>query len=439
MGRHYTQLNIEDRCELARLHAQGRSLRQIAAALDRAPSTIARELKRNTSRQQGYRPRYAQEQARARRWGGARLDRDAALRAQVLARLKHGWSPEQIAGRFRRKAGQTVLSHETIYRFIYAHTTRAKTGTAWRHYLPRAKWQRGWRGRRGGSPASFIHRRRPLQERPVAASDRQSPGHWEADLMLFRTYGQAVLTVHERHSRLLLAVRPPGKAAAPSPRPSPGCWGPCPPPGARPSPSTTAPSSPAITNCRPWAWKPSSATHTPPGRKAASRTPSAGAGAAGCPARPTWLPSQRGGLRNCCSCTIIRPASAWMTGPQQKCSGRDCCTSNVNPPNDGGRPSFGSPDRGRFFDGGGLDLTPDRPSYVRGGSQWWLPGRDRPFAPGATKTGGKPGSSRALVPTARTVAGAAATGQARIAQGWAVSTARPATVARRSRRGAGRG
>ena len=86
MGRHYTQLNIEDWCELARLHAAGRSLRQIAAALDRAPSTIARELKRNTSRQQGYRPQYAQEQARARRWGGARLDRDAALRAHFAQR-----------------------------------------------------------------------------------------------------------------------------------------------------------------------------------------------------------------------------------------------------------------------------------------------------------------------------------------------------------------
>ena len=136
MGRHYTQLSIEDRCELARLHAQGASLRQIATALDRAPSTIARELKRNTSRQQGYQPRYAQEPARARRWGGARLDRAAALRARVLARLKHGWSPEQIAGRLRREAGQTVIAHETIYRFIYAQTTRTKPDRAWRHYLP---------------------------------------------------------------------------------------------------------------------------------------------------------------------------------------------------------------------------------------------------------------------------------------------------------------
>ena len=176
MGQNYTQLGIEDRCELARLHAQGCSLRQIAATLDRAPSTIARELKRNASRQQGYRPRYAQEPARARRWGGARLDREAGLRAQVLTRLKQGWSPEQIAGRRRREAGRTVISHETIYRFIYAQTTRTKPDRAWRYYLPRAKWKRGWRGRRGGSATTFIHLRRPLEERPPHGHRPPDPG-----------------------------------------------------------------------------------------------------------------------------------------------------------------------------------------------------------------------------------------------------------------------
>ncbi len=214
MGRHYTQLGIEERCEVACLHAAGRSLRQIAASLDRAPSTVARELKRNTSRQQGYRPGYAEQQARARRWRGSRLDRDSRLRERVLARLKQGWSPEQVAGRLRRAAGPPVIAHETIYRFLYAQLKRTKD-YAWRHYLPRGKSQRGWRGRQGGSPASFIQLRRPLAERPVGATDRQPPGHWETDLMLFRTYGQAVLTLHERHSRLLFAVRPPGKAATP--------------------------------------------------------------------------------------------------------------------------------------------------------------------------------------------------------------------------------
>ncbi len=48
-----------------------------------------------------------------------------------------------------------------------------------------------------------------------AAADRLAPGHWAADLRLVRVYGQAVLTLHDRHSRRLLAVRPPSKAAGP--------------------------------------------------------------------------------------------------------------------------------------------------------------------------------------------------------------------------------
>ena len=213
MGTHYHHLTLEDRCDLARLHADGRSLRQIAAALDRPPSTVAREMKRNRSRIQGYQPRYAEQQARARRWRGAKLDRDASLRTTVLTHLQQGWTPEQVAGRLARDAGRSVISHETIYRFLYAQITRTKT-YAWRHYLPHAKATRG-RRRKRRSPAALMAHRRPLADRPAAAADRQTPGHWEADLMLFRTYGQAVLTLHERTSRLLLAVRPPGKAAAP--------------------------------------------------------------------------------------------------------------------------------------------------------------------------------------------------------------------------------
>ena len=174
----------------------------------------ARELKRNASGTRGYQPRYAEQQARARRWCGSRLERDDGLREGVLSGLKQGWSPEQVAGRLAREAGRSVISHETIYRFIYGQLARKKD-YSWRHYLPRAKSKRGWRGRKGGSSASFITLRRPLAERPQAAADRQVPGHWEADLMLFSTYGQAVLALHERYSRLLIAVRPPGKAAAP--------------------------------------------------------------------------------------------------------------------------------------------------------------------------------------------------------------------------------
>lgn len=204
--RGYCQLTLEERCSIARLREAGQSLAQIAAALDRSTSTISRELKRNSGRKIGYRPAHAQEQAAARRWSGSRLERDDSLRQAVLDRLAAGWSPEQVAGRMARDAGHRIISHESIYRFVYAQIRRTQD-FAWRLYLPRARSRRGWRGKPGGSPASFIAQRKPLSQRPRDADDRKAPGHWEADHMLFATYGQAILVVHERQSRVTLVAR----------------------------------------------------------------------------------------------------------------------------------------------------------------------------------------------------------------------------------------
>jgi transposase, IS30 family len=214
MPQRYAQLSFDERIEIAALQAKGCSLRQIARCLDRAPSTISRELKRNKAQTKPYRPRLAQARTAARRWRGSRLERRAELRNTVLAALASGLSPEQVAGRLALAQGHTIISHESIYRFLYAQIARTND-FAWRRYLPRAKSKRGRRPGRGGSPARLIQGRIPIAERPHAASDRQEPGHWEADLMLFARYGQAILTLHERHSRLLIAARAPSKAAQP--------------------------------------------------------------------------------------------------------------------------------------------------------------------------------------------------------------------------------
>ena len=105
MGKSYGHVTIEERCEIARLQAEGCSVRQIAADLDRSPSTVARELTRNVSQTGEYKPVYADQQAHARRWRGSQMERDDTLRAQVLSRLAQGWSPEQVAGRLRLEAG----------------------------------------------------------------------------------------------------------------------------------------------------------------------------------------------------------------------------------------------------------------------------------------------------------------------------------------------
>ena len=199
----YSQLSLEERCSIARLREAGQSIRQIAATLDRQPSTIARELKRNSGAHVGYRPAYAQAQTDARRWSGARLERDDGLREAVLDRLAQGWSPEQVAGRLAYEAGHKVVSHETIYRFVYAQLKRTND-RRWRFYLPRAKYRRGWRTK-GGWPRQTD--KCSIHQRPAHVANRLQPGHWEADAMLFSTPGQAILVAHERHSRLTIATR----------------------------------------------------------------------------------------------------------------------------------------------------------------------------------------------------------------------------------------
>src|SRR5216683_2351562 len=215
MGEQYDHFTVEERGTIACLRQAGQSIRQIAAALDRSPSSVSRELKRNHGAQVGYKPAYAQEQAAARLSKGSRLERNAELRGLVLGCLQRGWSPEQIAGWLDQQKAATTISHETIYRFIYAQIRRTNDG-AWRNYLPRAKGKRGWRGRRGGSPASFIKDRVSIALRPDAVQDRRTFGHWEADLMLFAAPGQAILVAHERKSRLILLAKQPSKASQPA-------------------------------------------------------------------------------------------------------------------------------------------------------------------------------------------------------------------------------
>lgn len=212
MGQVYRQFSLEERVEIARLSGAGISIRQIAAALDRAPSSVARELKRNTGARV-YAPVQAEAQAKARRWSGSRLDRDQSLRKLILEQLARGWSPEQVVGRFRR-TGRPPVGVETIYRFIHGQIVRHKD-YSWRHYLPRGKSKRGIRPKRGGSSARLISARLPLSARPPEVQDRRHPGHWEADLMAFSRYGQNLLLLHERMSRALIGVVLPSKQAEP--------------------------------------------------------------------------------------------------------------------------------------------------------------------------------------------------------------------------------
>src|ERR1043166_2702320 len=187
MGKCYGHFSLEERCTISRLSQAGKTIRQIAAIMDRAPSTITRELKRISGTKVGYQPAYADQQAKSRHWRGSRLLRESELQRQVFDRLGQGWSPAQVAGRLKKEKRRTVISYESIYRFIDAQIRRTND-YSWRHYLPRGKSKRGWRGRKGGSPVDHIQGRVSISRRPNYIKKRRKAGHWEGDLMLFAKY-----------------------------------------------------------------------------------------------------------------------------------------------------------------------------------------------------------------------------------------------------------
>ena len=216
MGRSYEHLGLRERIEIEIWRERGDPIRVIARRLGRSASTISRELQRNGRPTKQWRGTYEGERAHAlalrrRRWDARfKLARQPELRELVRQGLAMGRSPEQIAGRLARDHAGTVISHESIYRFVY-HRSAQKD--YWHRLLPRAKSRRGRLGKHGGSPASFIKQRCPVALRPAEADDRRVPGHWEVDLMAFSKYGQYVLVTHERGSRLLTIERLPNKSA----------------------------------------------------------------------------------------------------------------------------------------------------------------------------------------------------------------------------------
>src|SRR5258708_16041159 len=119
MGELYDHFTLDERCTMAQLRQAGQSLRQIAATLDRSPSSVSRELKRNHGAHVGYKPDYAQEQATARRWTGSRLERNAAeLRGLVLGGLQRGWSPEQLPASLHHPNTPPTITPQTTSPFI---------------------------------------------------------------------------------------------------------------------------------------------------------------------------------------------------------------------------------------------------------------------------------------------------------------------------------
>src|SRR5438128_1651083 len=119
---HYYQITREERYTLATLRKQEPKLSNVAIArlMDRDPSTISRELRRNSTPYDGaYRPSRAQEQANGRRSRSRRNSRFGDEQWQLIEQLiRADLSPEQISGLLQR-TGVLRVSHETIYKRVW--------------------------------------------------------------------------------------------------------------------------------------------------------------------------------------------------------------------------------------------------------------------------------------------------------------------------------
>lgn len=240
-------LSFAEREEIALECARMTGVRAIARKLGRSPSTISREIRRNSATRGGdfdYRAITAQWHAdrAARRPKISKLARNQPLRDYVQDRLAGlvatpegvafdgpvvvwrkrravhrqsrrwslAWSPEQIAQRLKVDFPEDPsmrISHEAIYQALYIQGRGAlkrelsaclRSGRALR--LPRE------RARNRGK--SFIEDALMISDRPAEIGDRAVPGHWEGDLIL-GLGSSAIGTLVERTTRFTMLLHLP--------------------------------------------------------------------------------------------------------------------------------------------------------------------------------------------------------------------------------------
>ena len=194
----YRQITFGERYTLGLLQQRGLSPAAIARVLGRHRSTMLREVRRNRARSDGtYRPQLADWYARGRRSRSRRNRRFAAADwERIQALLREDWSPEQVAGRLRRQ-GELAISHETIYRYIWAD--KRAGGRLYRHL--RGARKRFRKRYRSYDSRGRLAGKRPITARPAVANERTHVGHWEADTMLGdRQAGPSALSLVERRT-----------------------------------------------------------------------------------------------------------------------------------------------------------------------------------------------------------------------------------------------
>ncbi len=207
----HTELDLRERRAIEDMLNAKVPVSKIAAEIGRHRSTVFREIKRNRfedlelPKLNGYYGMTAQRSAVDRRARRRKLVRFVDLRQHVIAQLKIGWSPEQIAGRLQLDSQPLRVSHETIYAYVYSPDGRSEELA---RHLPHRRKKRQPRRRR--TPRGLVFPPdRSIHERPDYVKTRETFGEWEGDLMIFeRAQGKTnVASLVERKTRFAVLFR----------------------------------------------------------------------------------------------------------------------------------------------------------------------------------------------------------------------------------------
>jgi IS30 family transposase len=208
-------LTLAEREDVSRGIASGWSIREIARGLERAASTVSREITHH-----GGRPAYRAHEADSQAWASALrpkrclLATNRKLRNIVASKLILDWSPEQISGWLKTQYldDQSMrVSHETIYRSLFIQARGVLKKELMDHLRTKRRMRRSRHhaivsGRSRGRIVDAIS----IRERPPEVEDRAVPGHWEGDLLV-GAENSYIATLVERHSRFAMLIKVPGK------------------------------------------------------------------------------------------------------------------------------------------------------------------------------------------------------------------------------------
>ena len=213
-GRSRLALTLAEREEISRGLVTGHSVRAIAASLERSPSTVSREIRRNGG-QRCYRANMADEAAweRAHRPQTCKLAKSPELAHIVAKQLKKCWSPEQISGWLKHTYPDDEnlhVSHETIYRTLFIQTRGALKKELLQHLRRPRTMRRSRHHTQKTDDHGRISNAISISERPASANDRAVPGHWEGDL-IFGVNNSQIATLVERHTRYVMLAKVNGK------------------------------------------------------------------------------------------------------------------------------------------------------------------------------------------------------------------------------------